>query len=234
MNVRSSKVMKIQDLKKAWDKLPSAEEMDEEQIRKLLHHRTMSMFDRIERNIRIGFIVLFFLVLLFILDDFIYAPFLLGNLGVDYQVPGWIKIIDIIFNLFIISTFVYFVVKYYRIRTRCNLSCNLRETLVKIIDTLRVYKRLFYMALAILSLILALAFIYGLYMGMVLGFEQRGYMISEIPAGGWILAGGIVVIIFAALIGGIYWVMHWGFVRLYGNYIEKLKNTLKELDEIDQ
>jgi hypothetical protein len=82
--------MKLEDLKRAWNQLSSGADMDEEQIREMLRHRTRSMFDRIERNIRIGFIILTQLVLLFILDDFFYAPLLLGNLGVDHQVPGWL------------------------------------------------------------------------------------------------------------------------------------------------
>jgi hypothetical protein len=71
-------------------------------------------------------------------------------------------------------------------------------------------------------------------MGMTLGFQQQGFLISEIPTGGWIFAGAIGFFIFAALICGIYWLMHWGFCRLYGNYIDQLKSTLKELEVIDK
>ena len=63
--------MELKDLKKTWKQLASKKEWDEDQIRKMLQHRTGNLIDRIDRNVRIGFIVLFILVVLFVLDDFV-------------------------------------------------------------------------------------------------------------------------------------------------------------------
>ena len=40
----------------------------------LREKNTMNLIERIDRNIRIGFVVLFFLILIFALDDFMFSP----------------------------------------------------------------------------------------------------------------------------------------------------------------
>ena len=65
--------MDIKDLKKAWNELSekTAEQqmLSGEQIRSLLERKTTSLLDRIDRNIRIGFVVLVGIIALIIIAD---------------------------------------------------------------------------------------------------------------------------------------------------------------------
>jgi len=225
--------MELKELKKTWDKLAPDKELDEEQIMGLLRKRTGNLIDRIDRNVRIGFVILFALILLFILDDLVFGPMLLEQVETDVKMPGWILFLSIFSNTLVVITFIYFVSQYYRVKKSCDLACNLRETLLKIIETLRIYQRLFYLALIILTISMGLQFISGLYSGMHEGIERNGVLLAEVPLGKWILVFVIGLAVLLFIVGGIYLLMRWGFRRLYGNYICKLKKNLKELDEID-
>ena len=58
--------MELNDLKKTWDKLSANRELDEDQLRSMLGKRTKNLIDRIERNIKIGFVVMAVLILIII------------------------------------------------------------------------------------------------------------------------------------------------------------------------
>lgn len=225
--------MELNDLKKTWEQLPAGKELDEDQIREMLRQRTKNLIDRIDRNIRIGFVVLFILIVLFILDDFVFGPMLIKKLEANVQMPGWLEFLSIFSNILILTTFIYFVFKYYRVKKSCDFSCNLRESLEKIMDTLQIYQRLFYLALITLTLAMALQFISGMYSGMTYGIETGDILLAEVPLSKWLLVTGAGLAILALMVGGIYLLMRWGFRRLYGNYISILKQTLQELNEID-
>jgi hypothetical protein len=225
--------MELKELKETWSRLSSGRELDEDQIREMLRHRTGNLIDRINRNVRIGFVVLFALVVLFILDDFIFTPLLISESQAVVEMPQWLIFLSIFSNILIFTTFIYFVVKYYRVRRICNISCNLKETLLRIIETLLLYQRLFYLTLFIFALAMALQFISGMYTGMAFDMENQGIQLSEIPVGKWFLVTGIGLLVLVLTVGGIYLLLRWGFRRLYGNYIDKLKATLRELNEIE-
>lgn len=225
--------MELQDLKRTWDQLSSRKELDESQLREILRKKTGNLIDRIDRNIRIGFVVLFALIVLFILDDFVFAPMLIQEVGADVEIPGWLLFISIFANTLIFTTFIYFVLKYYRVKKQCDISCNLRETLVKIIETLRIYQRLFYLALITLTISMGLQFVSGMFTGMNQGLEEKGILLADVPFGKWVLVLLIGLAVLVVTVGGIYLLLRWGFHRLYGNYISKLKQNLRELNEID-
>lgn len=225
--------MELIDLKRTWNQLSARIELNEDQLREMLRRRTYNLIDRIDRNIRIGFGILFGLIVLFILDDFVLAPMLIEEVGTDVEIPGWLMFTSIFANTLIVLTFVYFVFQYYRVKKSCDISCNLKETLVKIIGTLRIYQRLFYLALIILTFSMVLQFISGLYTGMHESLEQKGILLTDVPVGKWFLVAVIGLTVLIITVGGIYLLMRWGFRRLYGNYISKLKQNLSELTEID-
>lgn len=224
--------MELKDLKKTWNKVSSGRELDEDQIREMLRRRTGNLIDRINRNVRIGFLILFALIILFILDDFIFAPLLISESQAGVEMPQWLSFLSIFSNILIFTTFIYFVVKYYQVRKICNISCNLKETLIRIIETLLLYQRLFYLTLLVFALAMALQFITGMYSGMAFDIENQGIELSDIPVGKWFLVTGIGLLVLVLTVGGIYLLMRWGFRRLYGKYIDKLKATLRELNEI--
>lgn len=226
--------MDLKDLKNTWAKLPANQQLDENQLKRMLEKRTKNMLELIDRNIRIGFGVLFVLILFFILDDFIISPQLLEKVGGNHPVPGWLLFLGVFSNTLIFTTFIYFVIKYYRIKKSCDITCNLRETLVKIIGTLKIYQRLFYLALVTVTLTVGIGFIAGIYEGVLISAGEQGIAVNEIGIGN--LATTIFITTFFLLLMtfSIFVFMRWGFRKLYGNYIQKLKLTLKELNEIEE
>ena len=226
--------MELKDLKKTWDKLSSDKELDENQLRSMLSKRTKNLIDRIDRNIKIGFGILFVLILIFIFDDFLISPEMLHSVSDNLTIPNWLLFLSVFSNFLILTTFLFFVIKYYRVRKSCDMVCDLKETLVKIIDTLKIYQRMFYLALAAITTTMAIGFIAGLYQGSLADFNRQGITASEIQFNQLFLVIIIGLFVLGVTVGGIFLFLRWGFRRLYGNYILKLKQTLKELEEIDE
>lgn len=222
--------MELENLKKAWNKIPVEKSLDENQLREMLGRHSKSMIDRIDRNIKIGFVILFFMILIFALDDFFFSPMILGE--DEIEVPQWLLFIGVFSNALIFTTFIYFATKYYRVRKSCDIVCNLKETLKKIIDTLRIYKTLFYLALVAVLLAIGSGFVTGIFTGLTDNASELGIPFAEVDSKQLLIAvvaglAGLVV-----LVGSVFLFLRWGFRKLYGNYIQKLKQTLKELEEI--
>ena len=226
--------MDIKDLKKTWDKLPAGNDLDESQIKEMLGKKTKTLMERIDRNIKIGFVVLFVLIFAFAFDDFFFSPLISKGVSENLEVPKWLLFLGVFSNTLIFTTFLYFVIKYYRVRRSCDIVCNLRETLLKIIDTLSIYRRLFYLALVTLLVAMGSGFITGMYKGFLDGVQQKGISLSDIQMGQLILPIFIGLVVLVLLVGSFFLVLQWGFRKLYGNYIDKLKYTLKELEEIEE
>lgn len=224
--------MELTELKKTWDKLSSSRVLNEDQLKAMLGKRTKNLFERIERNIKIGFVVLFVLILVIALDDFIISPMMVEN--INLTIPNWLLFLGVFSNTLIFTTFIYFVIKYYRVKRSCDVVCDLKDTLIKIIDTLNIYQRLFYLALISLTFTMALGFIAGLYQESIFELEQQGMSFSEIILHQLLLEIAIGFVFIIIVVGGIFLFLRWGFRRLYGNYYLKLKRTLKELEEIEE
>jgi hypothetical protein len=134
----------------------------------------------------------------------------------------------------IFTTFIFFVIRYYRVKQSSDISGELKVTLRKIIETLKLYRRLFYLALITLSISLILGFIAGLYQGSFAPLEEQNIAFSEIEFDQLLLEIGIGLAFIVFVVGGIFIFLRWGFRKLYGNYYHKLKLTLKELEEIEE
>ncbi|WP_167614126.1 hypothetical protein [Maribellus sediminis] len=226
--------MELDKLKKTWEKMSAVKELDETQLREMLHKRTKSLIERIDRNIKIGFAVLFVLILLFAFDDFLLSPQLLKDMTQGVSMPDWLVFLGVFSNVLILTTFVYFVIKYYRVKRTCDVTCELHETLKKIIETLLLYQRLFYLALATFMVAIGLAFVSGVYEGGRLQFENSGAELADVNTRQLVLVVVLGIIALSLIVGGIFLVLRWGFRKLYGNYIKKLKTTLKELENLDE
>jgi len=148
-------------------------------------------------------------------------------------IPNWVLFLAVFGNVLIVTTFLYFVFKYYRVKKQCDVSCDIKGTLKKIIETLTLYQRLFYLALASLLLAMASAFTTGMYEGLNHSAELQGLQFTDIETSKLILAVLISVLIVVLFGGAIFLFLRWGFRKLYGNYIKKLKATLRELEELE-
>jgi hypothetical protein len=226
--------MELKDLKKTWEKMSAGRELDENQLREMLSKRTKSLIERIDRNIKIGFVVLFVLILLFAFDDFVLSPQLVKNMTQGVNMPNWVVFLGVFANTLIITTFIYFVIKYYRVKRSCDVVCELRETAKKIMDTLVLYQRLFYLALVTFMVAVGLSFVSGLYEGVNANIQDQGAQLADIDTQQLILIIVIGILVLSIIVGGIFIFLRWGFRRLYGNYINRLKTTLQELDELDE
>lgn len=158
---------------------------------------------------------------------------MIESLNENISIPGWLLFLGIFSNALILTTFIYFVIKYYRVKKSCDTVCDLKETLKKIIGTLKIYQTMFYLALATLLVAIGLGFITGMYTGFSDKVKQLGIPITEVETGGLIGTVLIGLVILVILVGGIFILLRWGFRKLYGNYLEKLKLTLRELQEIE-
>lgn len=222
--------MELENLKKAWNKIPVEKSLDENQLKEMLGKHSRSMIDTIDRNIKIGFVILFAIILIFAIDDFFLSPMISGE--DEIEVPQWILFIGVFSNTLIFTTFIYFAVKYYRVRKSCDMICNLKETLKKIIDTLSIYKTLFYLALVTLLFAIATGFVTGIYTGIADNAGDLGIQVTEVDSKQLIIAAVTGLAGLVVLVGGVFLFLRWGFRKLYGNYIQKLNQTLKELLEI--
>ena len=92
---------------------------------------------------------------------------------------------------------------------------------------------MFYLALFSLLFAMGSAFITGMYEGFTSGIEQQGYELADVDSDKLILVVFIGITVLLVFVGGLFLFLRWGFRRLYGNYIQKLKLTLKELNEIE-
>jgi hypothetical protein len=225
--------MNLENLKKTWDKLPTEKQLDENQLMKMIGHRTKSLIETIDRNIKIGFGILFVLIVIFALDDLILSPILMKEFGENLVIPGWVLFISVFSNFLIITTFIYFVIKYYMVKKSCNMNCNLKETLIKIIDTLKIYRTMFYLALVTFLFAIGTGFVTGMYKGFLDGVQEKGMVLAEVQGDkiALVVLIGLAILIF--LTGLVFFFLSWGFEKLYGNYIQKLKLTLRELQEIE-
>lgn len=222
--------MELENLKKAWNKIPVEKSVDENQLREMLGKHSKSMIDRIDRNIKIGFVILFVLILIFAIDDYLISPMILG--ADEIEVPQWLLFVGFFSNALIFTTFIYFAIKYYRVRKSCDMICNLKETLKKIIDTLSIYKTMFYLALVVLLVTIGSGFVTGIYTGVAENATELGIPMNEVDTKQLFVAALTGIAGLVVLVGGVFVFLRWGFRKLYGNYIDKLKQTLKELEEI--
>jgi hypothetical protein len=220
--------MEIQKLQQAWNQLSSIQasknELGENEIREMLNSRTKNTIERIDRNIRLGSLVLLLIIVFLIINEVFISPMVIEGIDQELKVPVWSSFLDVVVNLLIIILFSLFVYRYFQVKRSCLISCDLRNTLNKIIRILNIYKRLFNLALIVFLLSSIPGFISGLYEGIVLN-DIPG---QAIP--GVVIAGILILFI---ITGCLFFLFRWGFRRLYGNYLKNLKQTLKELDELD-
>lgn len=225
--------MELEDLKKTWSNLNTGKELDENQILTMLQKRSRNLIERIDRNIRIGFAVLLMLILIFAVDDLFFSPLMIKDVNSELTIPDWILFMGIFSNILIFLTFLFFALSYYRVKRKSDFDRQLKQTLLNITATLKIYKRLFYLALFILLIAVGTGFVTGMYKGILAEAQEQGIPFANIPADSLLQAVLIGLVVLAVIVGGIFLGLRWGFRRLYGNYINKLNQTLQELEEFD-
>ncbi len=159
--------MDLKDLKSAWDAYSSQEvdkhRLGKENLHDLLKKRSKTIVDRIDRNIRIGMVILLAFIAYVIIDDLFLSKLLISE-PIEY--PFWMIPMDIFSNVLIVTTYLFFVLRYFRIKRSFSPDTQLKDLLKGMLDTLKTYRRLFYLAVIILLINMIVSFASGLYQGV--------------------------------------------------------------------
>ncbi|MBL7971751.1 MAG: hypothetical protein JNL03_09555 [Prolixibacteraceae bacterium] len=226
--------MDLKDLKSAWDTYSSQEvskhRLEKETIHELLKSRTRTLVDRIDRNMRIGLGVLLVFIAYVIIDD-LYLSKLLIQEPIKY--PGWMIPMDIFSNALIVTTYLFFLIRYLKIRRNFSVDLQLKDLLRGILDTLKTYQRMFYLAVVILLINIILSFTAGIYEGIKFSAHPANGGIQNLPTSKILLIVAIGLAILIPLVALLFLFLRWGFNKLYGRYLVRLNEALRELDESD-
>lgn len=221
--------MNIKDLQKAWSQLsaePSVKEkLTEEQIREILGRKTNTLMERIDKNIRWGLAILFAGILTLIACDFLIPVASDGLTDSGKGIPVWVTTLDRGINLLFMIFLMIFFIQYNQVRHKCGINCDLRQSLLKVIRILTIYRRLFVLALIIFLMASASGYLAGFYSGV----HTRDLEAEYLPIA--ILSGIITLMVFSSIL---FLLLRWIFRKMYGKYLKKLNETLKELDDLEE
>jgi hypothetical protein len=221
--------MGIEDIREIWGRITAGSSdqqgLNEEQIRMLLAKRSKNLMERIDFNIRIGFFILLGIILFIVMYDFFnYKGWFPAALN-KTDIPVWLIFLDLASNLLIVTIFVSFFIRYFRVRKLCTGNCDIRHSLMKVIGILTLYQRLFVVALIIIMLSSGTGFLAGYVTSIQHQQIPEGFMIPVILFG---------VFLFVLLTFILFHLLRWIFRRIYGNYLAELRDTLAELDELEE
>jgi hypothetical protein len=226
--------MDLKDLKSAWNTY-SSQEVDKHRLGKdtindLLKNQTKSLVERFDRNIRIGMIVILVYIAYSIIDSLYLSKLTIKE---PIQYPDWIVPFDVFSTTLIVTTYLFFVIRYLRIKRSFSPDTHLKDLLTGILDTIKTYRRMFYLAVAILLINMIVSFAAGLYLGVKYNADSTGVGIDNLSNSKILSIIGIGLAILIPFIAIIFFLLRWGFNRLYGRYQIRLNETLQELDETE-
>jgi len=224
--------MELKDLKSAWDTYSSQEvdkhRLGKETIHEMLKNRTKTLVDRIDRNIRIGMGILLAFIAYVIIDDLFLSKLLISE-PIEY--PSWMIPMDVFSNVLIVTTYLFFVLRYFRIKRSFSPDTQLKDLLKGMLDTLKTYRRLFYLAVIILLINMIVSFAAGLYQGVKYKADLVSGGMENMAISKILIVIGVGLAVLIPLIAGTFFILRWGFNKLYGRHLIRLNETLLELDE---
>lgn len=224
--------MELKDLKSAWNEYSSKEvdkhRLEKDSIHEMLKSRTQTLVDRIDRNIRIGMGVILVFIGYVVIDDLYLSKILIPE-TIEY--PKWMIPMDVFSNVLIVTTYLFFVLRYMRIKRSFSPDKQLKGLLLGILDTLTIYRRMFYLAVVILLINIGLSFTAGIYQGMKYKAGITVGSIENLATSKILTVVGVGLVILIPLVILSFLFLRWGFNKLYGRYLSKLNETLQELDE---
>ena len=224
--------MDLKDLKSAWDAYSSQEvdkhRLGKENLHDLLKKRSKTIVDRIDRNIRIGMVILLAFIAYVIIDDLFLSKLLISE-PIEY--PFWMIPMDIFSNVLIVTTYLFFVLRYFRIKRSFSPDTQLKDLLKGMLDTLKTYRRLFYLAVIILLINMIVSFASGLYQGVKYKADLVSGGMGNMAISKILIVIGVGLAVLIPLIAATFFILRWGFNKLYGRHLIRLNETLLELDE---
>lgn len=228
--------MDLKDLKSAWDAYSSQEvdkhRLEKETIHELLKTRTKSLVDRIDRNIRIGMTVLLVFIAYVVIDSLFLSEYfskVIVNHAVEF--PKWLEPLDVFSTVLIVTTYLFFAFRYLKIKKSFSIDLQIKDLLKGIQKTVITYRRMFYLAVIIFLLNMVVVFATGLYQGIKLRADSISGGMENLPTSNIVLIIGFGLLILIPLVALTFFILRWGFNKLYGRYLQSLNDTLTELDE---
>ncbi|WP_338759536.1 hypothetical protein WAF17_11875 [Bernardetia sp. ABR2-2B] len=116
-----------------------------------------------------------------------------------------------------IVSLIWYAFKYLKIR-KVDLQKNLKQTLYQLISTLDLYLKVYLYGSLVLGIFAA-----------VLPLLWKNVSSEDFTITRLLLIGGVALVALPAY----YFVIKWYIKNLYGNYVEELKEELKELEELE-
>jgi hypothetical protein len=224
--------MDLKDLKSAWNTYSSQEvdkhRLGKETINDLLKTKTKSLVDRIDRNIRIGMLVILLFIAYTIIDSLYLSKLFIKE---PIQYPEWIVPFDAFSTALIVTTYLFFLLRYLRIKRSFSSDTHLKDLLTGILDTIKTYRRMFYLAVIILLINMIVSFAAGLYQGVKVKADSAVGGMENLAVSKILTIIGVGLAVLIPFIAITFFLLRWGFNRLYGRYQIRLTETLQELDE---
>lgn len=230
--------MDLKDLKSAWNTYSSQEvnkhRLEKETIHELLKTRSRSLVERIDLNIRIGMTILMAFVAYVVIDSLFLSEYFSKIIMHDVvEYPRWLIPLDLFSTTLIVTTYLFFAIRYLKIRRSFSIDLNLKDLLEGIRQTVLTYRRMFYLAVIILLLNITVGFTAGLYEGIRYKADAMSGGIETLPVSKILSIIGIGLLILIPLVALTFFFLRWGFNKLYGKYLQSLNDTLNELDETE-
>lgn len=200
--------MKLDELKGIWENYTEdTPKMEQEELETLLKGRTKTALQKIQRNIRLEGGVLVLFILVFSVLSFI-------NFGF-YQKIIAISLIAI--SMLYITFYVYVSQKLNKILF---IHQNLKQALEKLISLMNKFSKIYLYSTIILT---PFSFSAGFFYTY---FAKKGIE-TDVPMNViWFVIGGIFVMMLL-----IYPLTKWILRKLYGKYLERLKDAYQELND---
>lgn len=212
-------MIELDDLKNIWSSNIEhdigKQTLEKENIKALLRHKSVSIIDKLRRNLLLE-IAMFFVCLLLIAG----VPF--------YFKSKEIAIICIVVILFTFVPYLfYYIKKYKELQRFFSYHENIKSNLELLIVQLEKYLNIYFWGSLLLT--------------PISGFLSGYAILYELKALGFLLyfdmfnSGTLTIILSFALLLTLlsYPIMKWYIRKFYGQYLEKLKDCLKELQEIE-
>lgn len=230
--------MELDDFKKAWSQYSEQQaaksKVEINAIADIIGKRTLDISERIERNIRIGVIVMLAWTSLNFGVDFIVTPLLDGELEFlksHKDLLMWSSIFEaFLYLLFFVSIGVFWM-RFKKLKETHLNNDNLRDKIVYLIKGIKSYKRMFYILLFMILIFTAILFGSGFYAGFTNESSSHNIELSQINFLGWAIFAAFFIVSLGILIAFYCLLFTYFFNRLYGRHLKQLQKTLDELDE---
>lgn len=198
----------LDDLKSIWKQQKPFETKNEEEIALMLKGHSKALITKLKRN------VWFELILTMVCIAG------LGLYGFTLR-PGALMWTILALLVFLVSYSFYYVKKIILLNEYDSSAADLKSNLQQLIERLETYLKFYKRSYAILyPVFFALGILFG---ALETGFEQY---IRKFKDPGYVIAFLLLTVVFMV---GIYTITNWYLNKLYGNYIDKLKSLLHEL-----